>query len=171
MIRNNIVFVLLIGLLVGCSGGKDGRLSEITKENLTGRWQPERLEFKDIPTLIRMQFPKEEIERLENELLSEQQKNGYLELKGDGTFIFKDTPSGDEHVGKWSFDGEKTIEIEITGLKVGSEEKDLKIGFYVESIAKDQLEIDYASMYKTMTGMEKIPFFDIKMVMRYKRIN
>ena len=163
----NIVFVLLIGLLVGCNGGKSER---ITEESLIGRWQPEKLEFRDIPALIKMQLPKEEMKRLENDLLSEAQKEGYLELKSDGTFIMKDTPSDAEHVGKWSFDGDKKIEIDVTGLKVGLNEKELKIGFYVESIAKDRLEIDYASMYKAIVGIEKIPFFDLKIVMCYKRI-
>lgn len=162
-----IVFIFMTGALVACSGGSKDAGGKITREALVGKWQPEKLAFKDIPALLKSQIPKENLER---EFLDEAQKKGYLELKEDGTFVFKDTPSSADVTGKWSFDGEKKISIEQEELKIAAGNIDLRIGFFVESVSEDQLEIDFASVYKSMAGVDKIPFFDMKMIMSYKRI-
>lgn len=161
-----ILFVLLIGLVTGC-GKSDKKQDSIVEKDLIGRWQPEKIEFRDIPAFIKKQIPDD----LEKELLSDTQKKGYLDLKDDGTFIMKDTPSGDEVVGKWSFNGDKRIEIESEELKIAAGNKEFKIGFDIEFVSKDKLEIDYASVYKVLSGMDKIPLIGgVKMVMTYKRI-
>jgi hypothetical protein len=159
-------FILITGLLAACGGKQKTENEKITKEALIGKWQPVTLEFKNIPALLKNQISKE---NLEKELLSDSQKKGYLELKKDGTIILKDTPSADEIKGTWNFDGDKKIEIEIEDLKIASGNKNLKIGFHIESVSKEKLEIDYASIYKVMAGVDKIPFFDVKMIMSYKR--
>lgn len=160
----NITFLLVLCLLAGCGGKKS---EKITKADLIGRWQPEKIEFRDIPLLLKSQISTEDIEK---DVLSNAQKKGYLELREDGTFAFKDTPSDKEHTGKWSFDGDKAIKIDLAELELTAGNKLLNIGFNVESVSKDKLEIDYASMYKVMAGIEKVPFFDMKLVMCYKRV-
>lgn len=167
--KNTILFILLIGLITGC--GKNGKKQEsINEKDLIGRWQPEKIEFRDIPALIKKQIR----EDVEKDLLRDDQKKGYLELKDDGTFIMKDTPSSEDIVGKWSFNDErKRIEIESEELKIAAGNKELKIGFNVEFVSKDQLEIDYASVYKVLAGVDNIPIpfiGNVKMVMTYKRI-
>lgn len=160
-----ILFILLIGLITGC--GKSSKKSEnIGKDDLIGRWQPEKIEFRDIPVFIKKQIPDD----LEKELLTDAQKEGYLELKNDGTFIIKETPKSEEIAGKWSFSGDKKIEIESEKLKALTGNKDLKIGFDIEFLSDDKLEIDYASAYKIFGELNNIPFLGVKMVMTYKRI-
>ena len=164
---NAILFILLIGLVTGC-GKSDKKQDSIVEKDLIGRWQPEKIEFRDIPAFIKKQIP----EDLEKELLNDTQKKGYLELRDDGTFIMKDTPSSGDATGKWSFNDErKRIEIESEELKIAAGNKELKIGFNVEFVSKDKLEIDYASVYKVLGGVDNIPFVgSVKMVMTYKRI-
>lgn len=161
---NIVLFVLLVGLFTGCNRS-DKKLENITTKDLIGQWQPEQLEIRDIPVFLEKQIRKEELEK---NLLAEAQKKGSVELKKDGTFVVKDLSSDCEYIGKWSFDGNKKIEIE--DLTSASGTKGLKLSFYIESLSEDTLEIDYASVYKAMTGVEKIPFFDVKMIMMYKRI-
>ncbi len=161
-----LTFILIAGLLTACGGKQKTENEKITKEALIGKWQPIQLEFKNIPVFLKNQISKED---LEQQLLSDSQKEGYLELKKDGTIILKDTPSSDEVKGTWSFDGDKKIEVEIEDLKIATGNKNLRIGFFIESVSKEKLEIDYASIYKAMAGVDKIPFFDIKMIMSYKR--
>lgn len=164
-----ITFILIAGLITACGGNKDKeeKPEQITQKALIGKWQPEKIEFRNIPAFIKNQIPKD----LEEELLSEIQKKGYLELRNDGTFMIKDTPDSEEYVGEWSFNGEKRIEINSEEIKLASGNKDLKIGFDVEYVSKDKLEIDYASVYKVFSKMDKIPIVGgIKMIMIYKRI-
>lgn len=163
-----VTFILMVGLITACGGNKDKEKSgSITQQALIGKWQPEKIEFRNIPAFIKNQIPKD----LEEELLSEIQKKGYLELRNDGTFLMKDTPDSNEYVGEWSFNGEKRIEIESEEIKLASGNKALKIGFDVEYLSKDKLEIDYASVYKIFSGMDNIPIVGgLKMVMTYKRV-
>ena len=160
-----LVLLMCTGLIVSC--GKGNKESDkITYEALIGKWQPEKIEFRNIPVFLKNQIP----EDLESEILDESQKKGYLELSNDGTFKIKDTPSSEEFMGEWSFNGENRIEIESEKFGIALGDKDLKIGFNVEHVSKDKLEIDYASMYKIFSGMN-IPFVGgVKMVMTYKRI-
>jgi len=162
------IFILMVGLITACSGNKDKEKSgPITQQALIGKWQPEKIEFRNIPAFIKSQIPKD----INDELLSETQKKGYLELKDDGLFVIKDTPDSEEFEGEWSFNGEKRIEIESEKIKLAAGNKDLKVGFDVEYLSKDKLEIDYASVYKIFSGMDNIPIVGgVKMVMTYKRI-
>lgn len=151
-----ILFATFVALFISC-GGNDKK-ANVSKEDIIGKWQPENLEFKDIPAYLKKQMEQENLEKL----LTEEQKTGYLELNADSTFVMKDTKNEEGMSGKWSFDG-KTIKLSVPQLEIG-------LSFYVESVSKDKLEIDYASMYKAMAGLDKIPFFDVKMIMTYKRI-
>lgn len=152
-LTKTLTILLITILLVSCGGKKK---ENISSDEIIGKWQPEKLEFKNIPALLKTQIKMENLEGL----LSEDQKTGWLELRADSTYTMKDTRNSEGWDGVWSFNG-KTIQLKNS---------EIQLAFNIESVSKNSMEIDYASMAKAMVGIEKLPVFDVKMVMSYKRI-
>lgn len=147
-------FIAMAVLLTACGGGKK---DAITRDNIVGKWQPEKLEFRGVPKLLKNQIPHD----IAGTLLDDDHKEGYLEFKDDGTYVLQEMKEGDARIGKWSFE-DKVIKMDID---------EIKLSFKVEAVSEENMEIDYVSMFKALVGLENfsIPFADIKMVMTYKR--
>lgn len=143
-------------VMASCGGEKKARSGKIE-----GKWQPVgiKLDIKGLPKIIRNQM--ENLEDIEEQLLSNRQKEGWLELKEDGTFLLMDTPDSEGWSGTWSYDGKK----------ISVENDVMPLAFEVESVTDNELQIDYASVYKSVADMRNIPFMpEMKMIMTYKRI-
>lgn len=143
-------------LLSACGGGM--KSENIAREDIVGKWQPENLELRGVPKLLKKQMNPDAL----NPKLDAAQKLGFLELKEDGTFAYLDRKESQVVEGEWSLEG-KTIKFEAYKMQ---------FAFYIEGISSKKLEIDYASMHKAIGGIDgsMMPFGNFKMIMTYKRI-